>query len=77
MGSSTQESDPTDDRLVRIPEPRAVPSLQSDKDMSIKYYIVPTSYSIAALCHNSIGSWFQQLKCDKQISNHKLYGFYS
>jgi hypothetical protein len=29
IGSSTQESDPTDDTLVRIPEPRAVPSLHN------------------------------------------------
>jgi hypothetical protein len=29
IGSSTQESDPTVDTLVRIPEPRAVPSLRN------------------------------------------------
>jgi hypothetical protein len=29
IGSSTQESDPKDDTLVRIPEPRAMPSLHN------------------------------------------------
>ena len=53
IGSSTQESSPTDDTFVRMPEPRAVPSLQSVKCLSNMNHISPNS--ITELCHNNTG----------------------
>jgi hypothetical protein len=49
MGSSTQESDPTDDALVRLPEPRAVPSLDNARYMKYEshHILLPTE-----LLHN-------------------------
>ena len=37
IGSSTQEPDPTDDWLTRIPNPLADPSLHRHKKISSKY----------------------------------------
>jgi hypothetical protein len=48
MGSSTQESDPTDDVLVRMPEPRAVPSLHNVHIYQISITSHMTSYSTTA-----------------------------